>query len=233
MYQTVRPGRDPRCALWWRGARASNLLEVAPPILLVDDDEVLAASIERMIRPFCEVRLVTTVAAGRAQIDRAPVLAALIDESLPDGSGLDLVAYLRRRRPAVPVMLFTALRDRRLANRAQALRAEFVFKPAGPSNIIPFVSDAVGAAGEAQAKLELAVGQVVQLCELSSREVDVIHLALAGIPRTVMARELEITENTLKSTIRRLLEKAGEETLEELVRSVFDAALRGARVQVR
>lgn len=196
------------------------------PLLIVEDDRDVARSLDRMLHRYCELRVAESIAEARGVVDAGNVVAALVDEGLPDGSGLDFVAYLRRRRPAVPVLVFTAQRDLALVNRAQSLRAEFVFKPAEPGNVIPFVREALARAGGADQRLEQAVDQLARMTGLTPREQEILNLALAGVPRAAMAGELEMSSNTLKSTIRKMLERTGEETLEELARSVFEAALR-------
>lgn len=195
-------------------------------LLIVEDQPELARSFARMLQNHGQVVCAPTVCQALSIIEDTPLLAALIDEGLPDGSGLDLVAYLRRRWPAVPILVMTALTDLTLVNRAQALRAEFVFKPVGPANVLPFVEHAIATAGGATKRLELAVRGLVASANLSRRDQEVLNLALAGVPRTAMAAELDVSENTLKTTIRRLLDRTGEETLQELVRRVYDVALR-------
>ncbi len=193
--------------------------------LIVEDERELAMSFARIVRPFGEVEVVGTFAQAIAAIDVQPLLAALVDQVLPDGWGLDVVAHLRRRWPAVPALVLTASRDLSLVNRAQALRAEFVFKPAGRENIVPFVQSAVAIAGGAAARLALAVRRLAAMTCLRRREVEILNLALAGVPKQAMAKELGMTENTLKSTTRRLLERTGEPSLQDLARSVFEMAL--------
>jgi DNA-binding NarL/FixJ family response regulator len=195
-------------------------------LLILEDERDLARSYARMLAPYGEVAIAPTIAQALAIIDARPIEAALVDQGLPDGSGLDFVAYLRRRWPVVPVLVLTALDDKSLVNRAQALRAEFVFKPAVAANIVPFIRNAVASAGGVAESIDLAVKQLADARNMSTREMEILNLAIAGVPRSAMAAELDVTENTLKTTIRRMLDRRGDETLQDLARAVLDAALR-------
>lgn len=199
-----------------------------PLLLIVDDEPEFAESLVRLVAPYGEVRVAGTIADALPILETARLAAAMIDQCLPDGSGLDLVAHVRRRLPLLPVLVLTAQMDLSLVNRAQALRAEFAFKPVEPGNIVPFVESALASADGAAARLELAVRRLSEATCMPEREVEVLNLALAGVPRSTMAVELGLAENTLKTVIRRLLERTGEASLLELTYGLFDAALRSS-----
>lgn len=81
-------------------------------ILIVDDDPEIRSLLARYLK---EQGFRVSVAADRRECeaaiaDRNPALVVL-DVMLPDGSGLDICRSLRDRRPSVPVILLTALKE--------------------------------------------------------------------------------------------------------------------------
>jgi DNA-binding response OmpR family regulator len=78
--------------------------------LLVIEDEPRIAEI---LRPPLEqagftVDFVRLCAEGRAALASHPYDAAILDLGLPDGDGLNLLAELRRRGDAIPILVLTA-----------------------------------------------------------------------------------------------------------------------------
>lgn len=79
-------------------------------ILLVEDDPVLADGIRAGLGlAGLTVDAVTTCADAQAALGSSRFDALVLDLMLPDGSGLDVLAALRARQDATPVLLLTAL----------------------------------------------------------------------------------------------------------------------------
>jgi two-component system response regulator QseB len=100
-------------------------------VLVVDDDEMLRDGLRvgLALNGFT-VDAVATRADADAALAGGPFDALVLDLMLPDGSGLDLLAALRRRGDALPVLLLTA-RDS-VAERIAGLDAgadDYVGKP--------------------------------------------------------------------------------------------------------
>ena len=106
--------------------------EVArPAVLLVDDEpdllELLSLTLRRM-----NLRTRTAPDVGTAQrlIRNEPFDLCLTDMRLPDGDGLDLVAWIQQNRAQLPVAVITAHGSVESAVRALKLGAfDFVSKP--------------------------------------------------------------------------------------------------------
>lgn len=100
-------------------------------ILLVDDDPVIRFA----VRSFLEAHGYTiseaeSCAAARAQLETSPPDAAVVDISLPDGHGLEVLQHIREHDPEIPVVILTGQGTIELAVRAMSQGARnFLTKP--------------------------------------------------------------------------------------------------------
>lgn len=104
----------------------------APRLLLVDDDEEACRLLaEVLARESYDVTRALSVAEALTLVDRGPAFhAVLTDLRMPQASGLDLLAELRRRDPEALVLVLTAFGD--ATGAAAAIRAgayDFISKP--------------------------------------------------------------------------------------------------------
>jgi two-component system, cell cycle sensor histidine kinase and response regulator CckA len=112
-------------------------------VLLVEDDadqaEVVARTLRRQDAPF----VVTRVGDGPACLEaltRQAYTIVLLDYSLPRLSGLEVLAEIRRRGEAVPVVMVTGQGDERVAVEAmRAGAADYVIKTTGYLTTLPTV----------------------------------------------------------------------------------------------
>jgi signal transduction histidine kinase len=112
-------------------------------VLLVEDDadqaEVVARTLRRQDAPF----VVTRVGDGPAclaALTRQAYTIVLLDYSLPRLSGLEVLAEIRRRGEAVPVVMVTGQGDERVAVEAMgAGAADYVIKSSGYLTTLPTV----------------------------------------------------------------------------------------------
>ena len=102
-----------------------------PLALVVDDEpaicELLQLTLERMDM---EVATAGTLAEARAAMQSRPVDLCLTDMQMPDGNGLELVAYIQQHMAQVPVAVITAHGNMETAVQALKNGAfDFVSKP--------------------------------------------------------------------------------------------------------
>jgi two-component system, NtrC family, response regulator PilR len=110
------------------GDRAVN---PRPVVLIVDDEpdllELVSLTLSRMN---LETRTAADVATARKMLKNEQFDLCLTDMRLPDGDGLDLVAWIQENRAALPVAVITAHGNVESAVRALKLGAfDFVSKP--------------------------------------------------------------------------------------------------------
>jgi DNA-binding response OmpR family regulator len=83
-------------------------------VMIVEDHSAFAQALELVLGQVdgTEVALARTLEEGRALIrDSGPFDVVVLDLTLPDGEGTDLIAELRQRRPETLVAVLSARND--------------------------------------------------------------------------------------------------------------------------
>jgi len=188
---------------------------------LLEDDLTIGASLRRLIARSAPVVWVTTISACRLAVASQRFSGLVLDVSLPDGSGVDLLHDLREGGLSAPALVMTGSGDHRVANRCYALSAACVYKPGITDHVAAFVRRTLVSSGSVHERRLRTVELYSEEHELTKREREVLVLATLGIPRERLAAELGITENTVKTLIRRLLGRCDAANLDDVVRAVL------------
>jgi DNA-binding NtrC family response regulator len=127
--------------------------------------------------------------AALALLAEQPVDAVLIDQWSPDPDGATLIADIRRERPALPVLMLTALSS--VAIAVEAMRAgasDFLIKPIAPDRLLAAldVVTAKPAGGELR-PLSEKIGQILEFDEIVGSE-PAFRAALAIAAKAARAR---------------------------------------------
>jgi DNA-binding NarL/FixJ family response regulator len=140
---------------------------------------------------------------------------------LPDGFGLDLLEELRNNNNPIPVLVLTGELNRDVVNRVQALRAEYVCKPASNENLQPFIQHALASERVGDETISKRIEQLSRQLGLTRREAELLTHAVEGLSRRDLARALGVAENTVKAQIRSLLKKSGARSIATLAQQVL------------
>lgn len=183
-------------------------------VLLVEDDALLARTIASAIERAGDRALVCGTAGaafGTYEQHRRSIGALVLDIALADGStAFDILEDRRVRAQAPPALVMTGAAQRDVANRAQLLGAEFVYKPFTTDHLHSFLSRA------------RARGPT--LASLSDAQQAIVEHARRGLTRREIALRLGVTENTVKTHTKRLLAETGDASLAALVARIGTAA---------
>jgi len=136
--------------------------------LIVDDEpdirELLAITLARMD---IECTTAADVAAAKACLAERDFDICLTDMQLPDGNGLDLVAYIQKRKPNLPVAVITAHGSMELA--IQALKSgafDFVNKPLDVNDLRNLVAQAIKLGERIETTGKALIGQSANIEQL-------------------------------------------------------------------
>jgi len=198
-----------------------------PPerVLIVEDETQMARALERFFRSQDFAVVVSrSVAEARSVLEAEGSWAAfVIDVGLPDGDGLELLEQARSVGLRAPALVLTARSDVGTLQRAQLHAAQFLPKPPPRANLEAFVEWVREREQDHSSALKVTVGEIAAHAGLSRRETDVVLLASRGIARADLASAMGVKETTVRTLIRRALQKTDHEQLKDLVRDVHAA----------
>ncbi|HZP76136.1 MAG TPA: ActR/PrrA/RegA family redox response regulator transcription factor [Pseudolabrys sp.] len=107
-------------------------------LLIVEDDKSFLQRLAKALeaRGF-EVTAVETVAEGLTQVEQINPAFAVVDMRLADGTGLDVIAALKRRRPEARGVILTGYGNIATAVNAIKLGAvDYLAKPADADDVV-------------------------------------------------------------------------------------------------
>lgn len=182
-------------------------------ILAVDDHSLILSGIEAVVRAAPDLRFTGGARTASEAVElyrRHRPDITLVDVNLPDRSGIDVLREIRGLTPDARLIVLTTYRGDVLAVQALKSGASgFLLKNSLEMELI----DAVRAvhAGKRYITADVAAEIATHVDEppLSEREIAVLKLAAAGGSNKQIARELAISEQTVKGHMSNAFGKLG------------------------
>ena len=189
--------------------------------LVVEDDRPFARSLARYLRGFGRVSVVHTVSDALARLDEGYEYAGFVlDVGLPDSSGLELLRLIRERGHDTPALVLTGHDEADVIAAAQLHHATFLCKPASQENLFAFVQWTKEHRRAAERRLRDAVRDFGDRHALTPREEQLLLLSASGTRRSELGAALGVTEATVKTLVRRLLQRTQRADLADVVADV-------------
>ena len=200
-------------------------------LLVVDDHGVVRQGLRQFLAAWPDI--VVDAEAGNGQEALAAVRGrafdlVLLDISMPDCNGLDLLKQIKRERPALPVLVFSMFSEHEYAVRALRSGASgYLTKDSPPDRLLEAIRRVTAGGKYVGAELaeRLLHGSPARSAEqphhrLSSRELDVLRQIALGEPLTRIGERLHLSVKTVSTYRARILEKLGLGSNAELIRYV-------------
>ncbi|KPK40765.1 MAG: transcriptional regulator NarL [Gammaproteobacteria bacterium SG8_47] len=194
-------------------------------VLLVDDHALFRVGLEGLLER-SGIDVVATVGSGseglRLALEREPDIV-LLDMRMPDMGGLGVLKALRDHGAQMPVVMLTTSDDERdlvetLRNGAQG----YLLKDMEPEDLIAALWDILGGKTVVAPELTGVLAKVVQqeadgdciapespFATLTPREMEILHHLAEGQSNKVIARNLGISDGTVKLHVKAILRKLG------------------------
>jgi DNA-binding NarL/FixJ family response regulator len=195
---------------------------VAINVALVDDHAVVREAVAGMLSAQEEITVIGqagSLSEGMALVDRLlttpPVgrLVAVVDVTMPDGSGLALVRTARERSKDIGLVVLTMLNDDTTLLEALDAGASALVRKSAPSEqVISAVRRAAEMPGEFSASgLAEAMRRQADTPQtnLTAREAEVLRLLVEGSSVAQVGRQLFMSPSTVKTHIGKIYEKLG------------------------
>ncbi|HRW20279.1 MAG TPA: response regulator transcription factor [Dermatophilaceae bacterium] len=185
-------------------------------VILVDDHDLVRQGVASLLQLDGSVRVIaqgSSVAEGMVLSRSVEADVLVVDVSLGDGTGLDLVREFRRRYPQMGIVVLTMHQDdETLLGALDAGASALVHKARQAEDVIAVVQQAAAtpqqfsAVGLADAIRRRAAGPAVRL---TPRESDVLNALAAGSSVAQVAKSLYMSESTVKTHIAKVYDKLG------------------------
>ena len=180
-----------------------------PVVLIVDDEpdllELISLTLSRM---GFRTRTAPDLESARRLLKGETFNLCLTDMRLPDGDGLDLVAWIQENRPALPVAVITAHGNVESAVRALKLGAfDFVSKPLDLGLLRKLVGSALklGARVDVEATAPLSTVRLIGASPVMEQVRDMI----ARVARSQAPVHISGESGTGKELVARMIHESG------------------------
>ena len=197
-------------------------------VLVADDDPLTMAGITTLLDK-TNFTVVATVNTGAAVLDALPGARPellILDNDMPERSGLDVLRTLRSKGDDRPVVLLTSRLNDELAREAVKLSVNgIVIKSTAPRDLLVCLESVVqGRRWSDQEVMQRVMEQAMSpdaprdpFDALSARERAVASLVQSGLRNKEVASELGLTEGTVKVHLHKVFDKLGIRGRTELI----------------
>ena len=197
-------------------------------VLLIDDHALVRKGIEELLQSR-GVRVVASVGSGEEGVRRARELQTdliLLDVKMPGMNGIETLKKLRASGVSAPVVMLTMSRED--ADLSAALRAGaqgYLLKDIEPEELVPALEGALQGNNVVARELVGTLARLVRgdtapqaappppraapFAELTPRELEILECIADGFSNKMIARELDITDGTVKLHVKAILRKLG------------------------
>jgi len=186
---------------------------ISPQILIVDDHPSVRSGVRRAVES-AGMRCCGEAASrdeAFAQIALHSPDGVLLDLNLPDGSGLDLISWIRKHSQTMAIVMLTMSDgDSHLLAAMKAGASAYVKKSAPLSQVIASLNAALAQPNNFSAPGMASLISTTKIAfDLTPRELSVLKaISLEGANK-VLARSLYISEATFKTHLASIYNKMG------------------------
>jgi len=205
-------------------------------VVVVDDHAVVREGLKRIISE--SPGMVVTAEAGDGHeairiIQREPCDVVLLDITMPNKSGLDVLKQLHAESPRLPVLVLSMHSEDQYAVRVlRAGAAGYLTKESAPAKLVQAIRKVVRGGKYVSATLaeKLVLGLDIDSSKapheiLSDREYQVLCMIASGKTVTIVAEELSLSVKTISTYRVRVLEKLNMKNNAELTRYAIKEGL--------
>ncbi|BAN24602.1 response regulator transcription factor RqpR [Caballeronia insecticola] len=187
-------------------------------VLLADDHAIVRRGVAQLLLERGVATEVSEAETGMQALALAacrPFDVAMLDISLPDVNGIDLLKRIKRETPRLPVLMFSMYREDQYAVRAlKAGASGYLSKTADPALMIGAIQQVAAGRKYVSAEMAQALATYVSLDtermpheKLSDREYQTLCMLASGKRLTDIAHALSLSVKTVSVYRARLLEK--------------------------
>ncbi len=189
-------------------------------LILVDDHPALLLGLKALLgreKDFKIVGEVTDGAEAVAFIKKTPADVIILDLSLPNKSGFEIMVDLKKHMQDAKIVVFTAYSDgKRVFSALQAGAIGYLLKDCTSDELVQAVRNASNGLPYLSSAIESNLLNFIQKRDLidlmheerlTDRENQILVMIAKGLSNTEIAEKISIAEGTVRTHISRILKK--------------------------
>jgi two-component system, NarL family, response regulator LiaR len=182
-------------------------------VLIADDHAVVRQGLRTFLDLQDDIEVVGEAGDGEealALIEQLTPDVALIDLVMPRMDGIEAIRRLRERAPDVrAIVLSSFVDDDKLFPAVRAGAAGYLLKDVQPQELVEAIRTVHGGGAVLHPKVAARLLDELSADPLTPREREVLGLIGRGMANKVIARELSLSEKTVKAHVSSILAKLG------------------------
>jgi DNA-binding NarL/FixJ family response regulator len=191
------------------------------PVFLLDDHDIVRKGVRALLEAEGDIEIVgeaSTVADARRLVPGLAPRVLVLDDELPDGSGLDLCRDLRELSPETRVVVLSARETQEAVVEAmQAGAVGYLLKQVEGSSLLSAVRT-IGSGGSVVDPvlarrmvdwMEQPSEEPADLGGLTDQQLRILALLAQGLTNREIGARLYLAEKTVKNHVTRILAKLG------------------------
>jgi DNA-binding NarL/FixJ family response regulator len=188
-------------------------------VSIVEDDRKTREGLVALLRCASGIRLLGVYPSGEAALTGVPAEkpeVVLMDINLPGMSGIDCIAKLKARMPELRALMLTTYEDSHLIfNSLRAGASGYILKNKSSAELLTAIEQVHEGGAPMSMRIARKVvafftqlpGPAVESERLSEREAQVLAALAKGLLYKEIGIQLKISENTVRTYIKRIYEK--------------------------
>ncbi|KWR88293.1 response regulator [Cupriavidus sp. IDO] len=196
-------------------------------VLIADDHEIVRAGLRQFISEEPDIQVTGEAGSGdevMARMRDGEFDVLVLDISMPDRNGIDVLKLIRQRKPDLPVLILSTYpEDQYAINLIRAGASGYLTKESAPDDLVKAIRTvAQGRRYVSATVADLLIGGLGKPTEqpvhqmLSEREFQIFCKLSRGQSVSVIADELFLSVKTVSTYRSRILEKMGMKTNADL-----------------
>jgi DNA-binding NarL/FixJ family response regulator len=182
-------------------------------ILCVDDHPIVRQGIAGLLAVQDDMKVVAEASNGREAIQQFRAHrpdVTLMDLQMPEMGGLDAISAIRAEFPDARILVLTTYAgDAQVLRAMQAGARGYLLKNALHKELIETIRAVHAGRKALSAEVSFALAEHVTDDALTPAEIRVLRLIAKGNANKEIARELSLSEETVKGQVRSILSKLG------------------------